>query len=528
MKRRATAQPGINGSAAPGKVRCAIYTRKSSEEGLEQEFNSLDAQRESAENFIASQKHAGWTCLPERYDDGGFTGGNLERPAVQRLLADIEARKIDCVVVYKVDRLSRSLLDFSRMMETFERHGVSFVSVTQQFNTTHSMGRLTLNILLSFAQFEREIISERTRDKIAAARKKGRWGGGRPVLGYDIESLPGGNRLVVNKAEAKLVREIFEIYLESRSVQQTIKRLDAMGVGNKAWSTKAGAAQGGTGFEKSTLFKLLTNVTYLGKVRYKDEVYDGLHETIVEEELFRRVGEVLRQNRARNGKGYSNKHGALLRGLVRCKACGCAMSHHFATDGPKRYRYYVCIRAQKRGWKECPGPSLPAHELEKFVVDQVRSLGKDDRLMAASVLRAQERLREQLDAATKARAEIAKRLVRCRSDLRGLTESGRDRNGSAAQAGSLREEVRERDAEARRLDAVITAMKSRAIDEDELAGAMEAFDPLWESLTLAERERLIQLIVRQVEYDAASEAISVTFHDGSAEDAEEGAKCSRA
>jgi DNA invertase Pin-like site-specific DNA recombinase len=188
---------------APDRViRCAVYTRKSSEEGLDQDFNSLDAQREAAESFIASQRAEGWRCLPARYDDGGFTGGNMDRPAVQRLIADIEAGLVDCVVVYKVDRLSRSLIDFARMMEVFEKRGVSFVSVTQQFNTTHSMGRLTLHILLSFAQFEREIISERTRDKIAAAKRKGMWGGGRPILGYDIARLPGGNRLVVNAAEA--------------------------------------------------------------------------------------------------------------------------------------------------------------------------------------------------------------------------------------------------------------------------------------------------------------------------------------
>jgi site-specific DNA recombinase len=502
-------------------VRCAIYTRKSSEEGLEQEFNSLHAQRDSAENFIASQKHAGWVCVKERYDDGGFTGGNIERPAVQRLLADIQAGKIDCVVVYKVDRLSRSLLDFSRMMETFERHKVSFVSVTQQFNTTHSMGRLTLNILLSFAQFEREIISERTRDKIAAARKKGRWGGGPPVLGYDIEFSPGGNKLVVNAAEAKLVREIFALYLECRSVQQTIKRLEERGLSNKSWTTKNGVARGGNRFEKSTMFKLLTNVTYLGKVRYKTDVYDGLHEAIVDEDLFRRVGDMLRENRTHAGKGYSNKYGALLRGLVKCRACGCEMGHHFATDGPKRYRYYVCQRAQKRGWKECPGPSLPAFELEKFVIDQLRAIGKDDGLVSESVVRAQERIRGQAASMLESRGAASERLQKCRSELRSLTEAGKDKNGSAARASGLREEIRELDAEVRRLDGRIKAITSRVLDEDELAGAIESFDPLWEHLTTEERERLVHLLVRQVEYDAVTESISVTFHDGNFSDLEE-------
>jgi len=191
------------------KVRCAIYTRKSTEEGLDQEFNSLDAQREAGESFIQSQHGEGWVCLPERYDDGGYTGGNMDRPALKRLVADIEGGKIDCIVAYKVDRLSRSLLDFARIMETLEKHSVSFVSVTQQFNTTNSMGRLMLNVLLSFAQFEREIIAERTRDKIHAARRKGKWTGGHPLLGYDV--APDGGRLIVNEDEARRVAAIFEL-----------------------------------------------------------------------------------------------------------------------------------------------------------------------------------------------------------------------------------------------------------------------------------------------------------------------------
>src|SRR3954451_9880114 len=218
-------------------LRCAIYTRKSTEEGLEQEFNSLDAQRNSAQAFIASQKNEGWVALPDRYDDGGFSGGNLERPAMARLLADIGAGKVDCVVVYKVDRLSRSLLDFSRVMQVFDAHDVSFVSVTQQFNTTHSMGRLTLNILLSFAQFEREIISERTRDKIAAARRKGKFAGGKPLLGYDLTSTPAGAKLAVNEAEAEQVRRIYDLYLEHQALIPTVTAVAALGIANKRWTT---------------------------------------------------------------------------------------------------------------------------------------------------------------------------------------------------------------------------------------------------------------------------------------------------
>ena len=208
-------------------IRCAIYTRKSTDEGLDREFNSLDAQRESAEAYIASQRHEGWSCLPEHYDDGGFTGGNMQRPALERLCVDIEAGQVDCVVVYKVDRLSRSLLDFARIMELFDRRGVSFVSVTQQFNTTSSMGRLTLNILLSFAQFERELISERVKDKMSAARRKGKWTGGPPSLGYDV--APEGGKLIVNADEAAQVRAIYDLYLEHRAALPVVQELNGRG-----------------------------------------------------------------------------------------------------------------------------------------------------------------------------------------------------------------------------------------------------------------------------------------------------------
>jgi len=225
--------------------RCAIYTRKSCEEGLDLEFNSLHAQRESAEAFIASQQHEGWECLPDRYDDGGFSGGSLERPALNRLLEDIKTGRIDCVVVYKVDRLSRSLLDFSRIMETFDKHGVSFVSVTQQFNTTHSMGRLTLNILLSFAQFEREIIGERIRDKIAAQRRKGKWAGGVPILGYDVDRSNASPKLVINAEEAVQVRRIFSLYQELGSLLPVVNEVNKRGWQNKVWKTKKGLTRGG-------------------------------------------------------------------------------------------------------------------------------------------------------------------------------------------------------------------------------------------------------------------------------------------
>jgi site-specific DNA recombinase len=356
---------------APRVVRCAIYTRKSTEEGLEQEFNSLHAQRESAEAYIKSQKQAGWVCLPEHYDDGGFTGGNLDRPALKRLVADIDKGLIDSVITYKVDRLSRSLLDFAKIMETFEKRQVAFVSVTQQFNTATSMGRLVLNVLLSFAQFEREIISERTRDKIAAARRKGKWVGGHPLLGYDVD--PQGSKLVVNEEEAIRVRAIFELYLKHQGLIPVVQELEKRGWLTKRWQTRKGPSRGGQRFSKSSLHHLLTNPVYLGKVKYKKEVHPGEHQAVISPDVWQQVQDLLRQQ----GPGITarTESHALLKGILRCKPCGFAMTPSFAAkNGGTRYRFYACINALKRGRQVCPSRYLPALEIEKLVVEQIRQI----------------------------------------------------------------------------------------------------------------------------------------------------------
>ena len=361
-----------NGAPAPKTVRCAVYTRKSTEEGLEQAFNSLDAQRQAAEAYIHSQAPEGWRCLPQRYDDGGYSGGTLERPALSRLLADIAAGQIDCVVAYKVDRLSRSLLDFARMMATFDQHHVAFVSVTQQFHTATSMGRLVLHVLLSFAQFERELIAERTRDKIAATRRKGKWCGGLPLLGYDVE--PKTSRLVVNLAEAARVRAIFALYREHQALRPVLRELERRGWRTKRWRTRQGRLRGGRRFTRNHLRQLLGNVLYNGQVRYKQEVHPGEHPALVDPALWQEVQALLRRNRQ---QGRRLGQGALLGGILHCRACGCAMTASHSRKGNRHYRYYVCAGAQKRGWQSCPAPSIRAGAIEHLVVDQIRQLGPD-------------------------------------------------------------------------------------------------------------------------------------------------------
>jgi site-specific DNA recombinase len=351
-------------------VRCAIYTRKSTEEGLEQEFNSLHAQRETAEAYIASQHHQGWLALPERYDDGSYSGGNLDRPALKRLLQDITAGKIDAVLVYKIDRLSRSLLDFARIMEVFDQHQVAFVSITQQFHSATSMGRLVLNMLLSFAQFERELIAERTRDKIAATRRKGKWVGGMPLLGYDID--PKGSKLRINDAEAARVRAIFALYLEYQALLPVVRELDRRGWRTKRWRTRNGHTRGGRAFSRNTLRQLLRNVTYLGHIRYKHEVHPGEQGAIVDAHTWQQV-QTLLQARRHQQKGRL-PGSALLQRLLRCGSCGCAMVSSHSTKGTRRYRYYICRQAQKRGWQTCPAPSLPAGPIEDLVIQQLQRL----------------------------------------------------------------------------------------------------------------------------------------------------------
>lgn len=342
-------------------TRCAIYTRKSTEEGLDKEFNTLEAQREACEAYIKSQMHEGWILIPKLYDDGGYTGGNIERPALQALLADIRKGLVDVIVVYKVDRLSRSLNDFAQMVNVFDAHNVSFVSITQQFNTTTSMGRLTLNILLSFAQFEREVISERVRDKVAASKQKGMWMGGVPPLGYDIVH----RKLVVNEEEAKLIRQLFTRYIELRSGAKLAHVLNAAGYTNKNWVNRKGKEAGGQPFTYQAIAKILNNPTYIGKVRHHTKIYEGQHEAIVSEELWEQSRQVLKENGTPRVK-RNTKHGSLLTG--KCfNPSGEMYGQTYTLRKNIHYRYYILRSSSHR---------IKGQELETLVFETIRALAE--------------------------------------------------------------------------------------------------------------------------------------------------------
>ena len=346
------------------RKRCAIYTRKSSEEGLEQEFNSLAAQREACEAYIRSQQHEGWVLARNRYDDGGFSGGSMERPALQELLADIRAGRLDIVVVYKVDRLTRSLADFARLVELFDAQGVSFVSVTQQFNTTSSMGRLTLNVLLSFAQFEREVTGERIRDKIAASKKKGMWMGGNVPLGYDASE----RTLVINPAEAETVRRIFALYRELGCVRRVKEEADRRGLRTKCSTTANGAERGGKPFSRGHLYTLLSNPIYTGQIAHKGQLYPGQHPALIEDETWTAV----RNRLAGNARDHRRKAKAaapsLLTGLL-VDARGERLTPSHAVKKGRRYRYYVSAALiTDAGTDRAQGRRLAAREIEEAVI----------------------------------------------------------------------------------------------------------------------------------------------------------------
>ena len=350
-----------------GVTRCAIYTRKSSEEGLEQEFNSLDAQREACEAYIKSQRHEGWTTLATMYDDGGISGGTMERPSLKRLLADIEAKKVDTVVVYKVDRLTRSLSDFAKIVDVFDAQGVSFVSITQQFNTTTSMGRLTLNMLLSFAQFEREVTGERIRDKIAASKKKGMWMGGNPPLGYDVLD----RKLIVNEPEAERVRHIFRRYAALGSVRLLSHELERDCLVSKARRSATGEPYGAKPLARGALYLMLQNRIYRGEIVHRESSYPGEHAAIIDEELWNTVAERLAANRNEHESGAAAESPSLLVRLLHDET-GKPMTPTHAVKNGKRYRYYISRALVTASRSQVPGGRrIPAGDIELLVVDRL-------------------------------------------------------------------------------------------------------------------------------------------------------------
>ena len=486
-------------------IRCAIYTRKSHEEGLDQEFNSLDAQRQAGEAYIESQRHEGWQCLRQRYDDGGYSGGSMDRPALKELIAAIERREVDCVVVYKVDRLSRSILDFAKLISLFDELGVSFVAVTQQFNTTTSMGRLTLNILLSFAQFEREIIGERIRDKKLATARQGKYFGGMSVLGLDVVN----KRYVVNKAEAKVVQHIFELFTKLESCRKVAEVLNAEGLRTKRHSLKSGKLiRGDTPWQQATVYNVLTDRKYLGMVVHKGKAYPGEHEAIIDAKLFEYV-----QKRLTANKVYTHKHMvrrfALLRRMMYCGHCGSLIRPAWNNRNGRQYRYYVCKKKIRDGYAKCPLPNIPAGTIETAVTDQLRGLLRHPDVIARTYREICQTGDAGPDAATQARlADLQKRYEKTQKSVRALLNVG-DQN-----EGFLADELKRLNGELKALrqdihDIESKPLRGEPVELERVREALQAIDPVWEVLFPEEKRRIMQLLIEHIEI--STQGINVRF-----------------
>ena len=390
--------------------------------------------------------------------------------------------------------------------------GASFVSVTQQFNTTHSMGRLTLNILLSFAQFEREIISERTRDKIAAARRKGKWSGGKPMLGYDIQGPAGATKLVVNDAEAEQVRTIYRLYLEKQSLIQLARELNRRGWTTKQWTTRRGRLMGGKPYDKGNLFKLITNALYVGKVRYKEELHPGEHAAIIDEVTWQQTQSLLRLNGRTGGAHIRNKYGALLKGILYCRPCGLAMGHTFTGKGNRRYRYYTCYGAQKRGWDACPSKSVPAEQIEQFVVKQVKAMCRSPEIRSLVL----EQFRSQGGAeieTLESEAQIVEREIGwLHAEIRRTATKSAPDGSALPQLAELHERVAEAERRRTALREQIVTARRENVTKAEIDAALDEFDSLWESLCPREQIRMLRTLIKRVDYDGGEGKVAITFH----------------
>lgn len=493
---RATSMP------PPGELRrCAIYTRKSTTAGLDQAFSSLDAQREACVEYV--RRHPGWVVLDQRYDDGGFTGAHTGRPAFQRLLADVAAGLIDVVVVYKVDRLSRSLLDFVKVMEEFDAAGVAFVSVTQNFSTADAMGRLTLNVLMSFAEFEREMIRERTRDKVQAARRKGHWTGGKVPFGYVVVK----KKLVVEELEAALVREIFTLYLDLRSALDVARMLHERGR-----TTRSGRR-----WTRNDVLHLLKYPVYAGYMVSAGELHDAEHQAIVERDVFARVQTLLAsQTRARRGPSPNPEY--ILRGLLHCGCCGAAFTPASAHRGAIRHRYYRCVTRDKQGRAACPAKPLPAQPIEAHVIDRIRDALATGALAGEVSVSVQRRIDARRQEIWFERQALPRQIAALADEIRRFVDPLLTTTGAVRQA--LEDRVQQVDAQRARAEARLAAadqdlaaLNGLEVDARWVADCLARFNSVWDMLTPTNRGRLVRAVVERVEVDEPAGEIRVSIVD---------------
>ncbi len=492
-------------ATATKPIRCACYCRVSTEGQADKDFSSIDAQRAAGEAYIRAHAGRRWEVAPTHYTDAGFTGSNTDRPALQRLLRDINAGAIGCVIVYRFDRISRSMLDFTQLLARFQAAGVEFVSVSESLDTSSPTGRFARNILMSAAELEREVIAQRTRDKIVAARQRGRWTGGPVPFGYDLVE----GKLVLNAEESERIRAIYNLYRQHESLRDTLAAVRERGWRTKGWTTQRGVVHPGRPFDKTALHRLLTNVVYAGKVACHGKLHDGEHAAIIEQAIWDRVQQLLRAN-GRNGGGIArNKHGALLVGILRCRPCDAAMVHSHTRKGSRLYRYYVCGAAQRNGWSTCPTKSLPAAEIERVIVDRIRDIGRDPELVRATLeaARAQRADQMRLLAAEMTGAEREAKRLR-------TAATGGNGNGHGGDAEARHQELADAEERLAGLQQAYVTIAQSAINPDELARLLAEFEPIWDVLLPKERARVVRLLIQEVDYNGVSGTVGITFAAG--------------
>ena len=498
------------------RILCAIYTRKSTDENMKSDFTSLDAQRESAVAYIKSQQSEGWELYPDRYDDPGFSGGTIERPGLQRLLRDAQDGKFQMVIVYKVDRLTRSLKDFTKIVEVLEDAGVSFVAVTQQFNTSSSMGRLTLNVLLSFAQFEREIIGERTRDKRMATAKKGKWLGGVPLLGYDINFET--KSLVVNKQETALVKTIFETYQETKSAIKTAHILNTKGYRCKTWVTREGVKRGGAKFNKNQLLNCLKNPAYIGMIKYKDEQYPAEHPPLIDKKTFDATQALIAHNCVSKNSPNREGHDYLLSGLIRCACCKSIMTPTSTQPRGKKYLYYKCTKVHHLDRSACAVRVVGAREIENIIIDRLKVLSDDKNLLEKIIRNAKigatdelQGLQQELNTQT---AELRKTENEANGLIGALT-ANRESLGNNKFISKRLNELEEKNAaiEARiqEIRLAKTKLEEQNVNAEVIQRNFVTFARVFDKLTMPERTELLHLLIKEIVYDGIKHEIEMAL-----------------
>jgi DNA invertase Pin-like site-specific DNA recombinase len=520
VRDRVSSPRGRSASAEPPALRCAIYTRKSTTMGLEQEFNSLDAQREASTAYIARQQ--GWSITPERYDDGGFTGANIDRPAFTRLMEDAEAGKFDVVVVYKVDRLSRSLLDFVKVMERLNAAGVSFVSVTQNFTTADAMGRLTMNMLMSFAEFEREMIAERTRDKIAMSRRKGKWTGGQVPFGYVAKD----KRLVPHELESLIVRDAFDLMVKYRQTCEVARALNEQQKLPRGARLRAGRLLAWT---TSGIANLLKSPLYAGVIAHGGERYRGEHPALIDEDTFERVQRILEGRDKTPLTFHGTNHDYLLKGLLRCGLCGAAMSPGSTRRARKVYRYYRCSTHDKHGPKGCPALRLPAGAIEDYVVERIAEAAFDGGLAreveAALTERLDQRRKDLAELRTKLPGPIANYAANASRYVEELTRvEGKARELVEQRLHIETQRLAAAERQLRDAERALTDLESTAAEVRHVIGALGDFRLVWEAMTTLNRGRLLRALLDHVAVEEASGRVDIHLVDFTADpDAPSGA-----